>query len=104
MSEWPGLLEQKRVSTNGHAHDLEEAYADCKPKSYKQNAIIRILHPDEWPSADNFGETWEVAVVHELLHLLLNEWQVEANSVVEQQQERAINALAHALVRLDGKG
>jgi hypothetical protein len=90
--------------TIARGHELgEKTMGDCHPLSTKRQARIRILHPDDYAGAGFWPDkrdTWELTLVHELLHLHFHDLGIKWGSDGPQDiaGERAIDAIARALV------
>jgi hypothetical protein len=85
--------------------DLDQAVARVTVHANKREAYIRLLCPEDLLPLDSINKAstldWELALVHELLHLHL--WDLgsstyEKGSPKDLAEERAIDQISHALV------
>lgn len=64
-----------------------------------KQAEITICHPDDiHPDTPDMPASLEHTIVHELLHLHLDAWQPEPNTLEYWSMELAINTIADALL------
>lgn len=84
-----------------HVVDMEPGNeAEVDTNFPLKRAAIAIVYPDEYRSRVGWPQEVEESLVHELLHLHLEPWQVEKGSLEYVLQEQAVESLAHALVEL----
>ena len=87
------------------AHEISGKVSQVTTHPVKRNAIILVGRPDNYEHRDENTEDadwavldWEVALVHELLHLHFSPFDADDDSPQQVAQEQAIHAIAAALV------
>ncbi len=92
------------------AHELGDGnVGDVDTQEKKAWARVRVLHPADLDGQDLFlpdqAADWELVVVHELVHVLLHAaLAADINVQQKQAEERAVHAIARALVQLHREG
>jgi hypothetical protein len=95
LQDWVVTLKMKR------AHDMpEDCGGTCDHMDSKRVAIVSILDPVDYPPNAWIPHDMERDLVHELLHIHLEHWKTERESLEDFSKERAVHALSEALVNL----
>ena len=100
LQDWDLKLSIVRVGDLGAG-----TLGDCDCHSVKRQARIRLLDPRDVEGQafwfDGEAWNWHVTLVHELLHLHFHDLGLEWSGKESRPGERAIDAIAKALVVLD---
>lgn len=84
---------------------MDGSISDIRYFTQRRDAIMRVMHPMDIPAIeDNFleGEArdYDLAIVHELLHLHFSPFAAKDDSHESLTQEQAIESISRAIVRL----
>lgn len=81
----------------------EESQGACHYQAVKKQAIIQVIHPDDYEGGGHWNQDMERTLVHELLHLHFAEktpYAELSKDYLELVEERVIEATSQALVDL----
>ena len=108
---WQRLLRLQDWYVNARwctASEISGKVSQVTLHSVKRNAIILVGRPDNYEHRDENTEDadwavldWEVALVHELLHLHFSPFEADEDSPQQVTQEQAIHSIAAALVEAE---
>ena len=96
-----GLTEWKIKCQLVRPEDLEDDdnQGECAVSFGNREASIKILHPDHYPTTTIFPQDWESTLVHELIEIYFDPFNVDKGPM-NLIQEQAIQALADGFVRV----
>ena len=89
-----------------NARDIEPAWGRTRIAESWHEAVVRIIHDTEAVrNTRDFGMAFDSdhTLVHELLHIVLDYWQVPESGMEFDAKEAVLNRLASALCALDRK-
>jgi hypothetical protein len=103
LGNWRVTMQMANSHDMSHYVDTPEAYGACNKNRNMQYAEIYVNQ--EKPRVDSYGETWEVTLLHELFHVVLDEFleYVEMkypesydDPFFQTKMERLINLLSYS--------
>lgn len=99
LGGWCVIVQWRRAFDMGENRTAEVNYV-----RKTQDAWINVLHPADlasgasaWCHATTWEQLYEIAIVHELVHLMLSHWDTQSK-LEDTVMEQAVEMLARALV------
>ncbi|MFA5248393.1 MAG: hypothetical protein WC415_04060 [Patescibacteria group bacterium] len=103
MGNWRVILELVNSHDLSHYIKSPDAYGACNKNRNTMYATIYIN--EDKPRVDEYGETWEFTLLHEMLHLVIDDFmeyiemkspEIQEDTFFQIKKERLINLLSYS--------